>query len=201
MPPTDAIREALLEARASCVDAIEKVDAALKKMDVVEGLRIVPKHGRLNGAILAYMKMQSSASPAKTQIEASPKEVHEALVAAGWDVNAPAVHQAMHRMGKRGVLYAFGGGLYVLAKQNGEQPSVGAEPEQPPKLPAIGQRWVDKLDPEREVVLLRWSGSCGGFRCAVYQNKLLQKKKILISINLFGSSPTGYTYVAENVSM
>jgi hypothetical protein len=124
MSRTNPIRETLLDSRAACVEAIAKIDAALKKMEEVEGLRIVPRHGRLNDAILAYMKTQGEAAAAQTQVEASPKEVHEALLLAGWDVTGAAVHQAMHRMGKRGVLYAIMHGTYVLVKENGESTNV-----------------------------------------------------------------------------
>jgi hypothetical protein len=72
------------------------------------------------------MKMQGEAAPApaQTQVETSPKEVHEALLLAGWDVTGAAVHQAMYRMGKRGVLYAIMHGTYVLVKENGESTNV-----------------------------------------------------------------------------
>ncbi len=121
MSPTNPIREALLEARDAAVAAIAKIDAALKKMEEVEGLRIVPRYGRMNEAILEYMRTQSKAWPLKTQIEASPKEVHSALLSAGWDVNAAAVHQAMHRMGKRGVLHSMGNGMYVMVVEEKEE--------------------------------------------------------------------------------
>lgn len=122
MSPTNPIRESLLEARDAAVEAIAKIDAALKKMEEVEGLRIVPRYGRMTDAILEYLRMQLQTSPAKTQVEASPKEVHEALLSAGWDVNAAAVHQAMHRMGKRGVLHAMGHGMYAMvAEEKGEE--------------------------------------------------------------------------------
>lgn len=119
MPPTDPIREALLEARASCVDAITKVDAALKKIEFVEDLRIVPRHGRIKDAILKYMRLLLNESSSTTHVTTSPKEVHEALLAAGLDVSANAVHQTMYRMGKSGLLHAMGGGVYVLVKEEG----------------------------------------------------------------------------------
>ena len=114
MPSTNPIREALLEARQACVEATLSIDAALKKMEVVEGLRIIPRDGRLNDMLLEYLRIQAASLPLKTQIEVTPKDVHEALLLAGWDVTADAVHQAMYRMGKRGVLHKTGHGTYVM---------------------------------------------------------------------------------------
>lgn len=179
-------RAALEAARAACLDAIAGIDKALVRVDLAEKFLVSNPRMRTREMVIKYLAANEGPRGAK--------EIYDTLAACGAAISEEAIYKTLSRLVEQGEIRRVTQGVYEGVGQQ-VQPSTDVK-EQPP-FPTRGQRWVDKTNPEREVVLLRWCSGYSAFRCAVYINKLIQKEKVLISINLFGSHPTGYTYAGE----